>query len=186
LAVCNADVSESVRVDDSPEAWNRLQDMIASHARWVDTGGASGARAEFVRADLSGLDLSGSKLVGAVFRETRLRGTKLVGASLNLCSFVNSDLSGADLSQAELRGTRFEECVLNGASLCGADIGVETVRMSATKSAEHPSLISACQVLKTNFTGAKGHGLVLRNVELARAVTDAGFLDQLKAPQPAS
>jgi uncharacterized protein YjbI with pentapeptide repeats len=157
--------------------------MIASHARWVETGGATGARAEFTRADLSGLDLSGSKLVGAVFREARLRGTKLIGAALNLCSFVNSDLSGADLSQAELRGSRFEECVLNGASFVEADLGVETVRMSATKSADHPSLIAASQVLKTNFTGAKGQGLVMRNVELARAVTDAGFLDQLRAAQ---
>src|SRR5262249_27031730 len=61
LPLGNADVSESVRVDDSPEAWNKLQDMIAKHARWVETGGASGARAEFVREDLSGLDLSGSR-----------------------------------------------------------------------------------------------------------------------------
>jgi uncharacterized protein YjbI with pentapeptide repeats len=183
LALCNSDVSESVRVDDSPEAWNKLQDMIAAHARWVETGGAAGARAEFVRADLSGLDLSGSRLVGAVFREARLRGTKLIGASLNLCSFVKTDLTGADLSQAELRGVRFEECVLNGVSLCGADLGVETVRLSATKSAGHPSLISACQLAKTNFTGAKGQGLVTRDVDLGRIVADAAFHELLRAPR---
>ncbi len=75
---------------------------------------------------------------------------------------------------------RFEECVLNGASFCEADLGVEMVRMSATKSAEHPSLISACQLLKTNFTARKAQGLTTRNVELGRVVADAAFLEHVR------
>jgi uncharacterized protein YjbI with pentapeptide repeats len=154
--------------------------MIAKHVRWVDTGGAEGARAEFVRADLSGLDLSGSRLVGAVFKEAKLRGTKLISASLNLSSFLNSDLSGADLSNAELRGVRFDQSALDGVNFGGADLSVEIVRLSATKSAEHPSMMSACTVVKANFTGASSRGLIIKDMDLAKALTDAAFLDPLK------
>jgi uncharacterized protein YjbI with pentapeptide repeats len=172
-------MTESVRVDDSPEALQRLQTLIAEHARWVDSGGGEGARAQFVKSDLSGLDLSDAALTGAVFREAKLRGTRLPGASLNLASFHECDFTGADLTGAQLRGVRFDQCNLEAARFCGADLGVETVRLSATKSAEHASIVMGCRVVKADFTGANATSLQVKETDLAKAVTDRGFLDGL-------
>jgi uncharacterized protein YjbI with pentapeptide repeats len=185
LALFNADASEIVRVDDSPEALNKLQEMITAHTAWVDTGGAKGARAEFTKADLSGLDLSGSHLTGAVFKEAKLRGTKLMKASLNLATFQASDLSGVDLTGAELRGVRFDESNLENALFCDADLGVETVRITATKSSDHASVISACQMSKANFTGAKAAGLVAKGLDLNKIVASPEFLSSLSIVKPA-
>jgi hypothetical protein len=74
---------------------------------------------------------------------------------------------------------------MDGANFTEADLGVEIVRMSATKSAEHPTVISACMLAKANFTGASARGLVTKDVELGKVIADARFLAQLKAPQPA-
>jgi hypothetical protein len=153
--------------------------MITEHTKWVDTGGAQGARAEFTRADLSGLDLSGSRLTGAVFKEAKLRGIKLANASLNLATFVESDLSGADFTGAELRGVRFDQSNLEGVRFCEADLGVETVRITATKSSDHASVISACQMSKANFTGAKAAGLVAKEVDLNKVIASPDFLGSL-------
>jgi uncharacterized protein YjbI with pentapeptide repeats len=140
---------------------------------------------KFVRADLSGLDLSGSRLVGAVFKEAKLRGTKLVSAALNLASFVNCDLGGADLASAELRGVRFDQSALDGANFGGADLSVEIVRMFATKSAEHLSVMSACTVVKANFTSASSRGLITKETDLGKIIADAVFWDPLR-PQLAN
>jgi uncharacterized protein YjbI with pentapeptide repeats len=120
-----------------------------------------------------------------VFKEAKLRGTKLNKASLNLASFVASDLSAADFTGAELRGVRFEESNLESVRFCEADLGVETVRITATKSSDHPSVISACQMGKANFTGAKATGLVAKGIDFNKIIADPDFLGSLSATRPA-
>jgi hypothetical protein len=53
--------------------------------------------------------------------------------------------------------------------------------MSATKSAEHPSLIAGCTLVKANFTGAVSRGLVTKDVDLGKIIADAAFWDPLKS-----
>lgn len=70
----------------------KLPEILAAHARWLDTDGREGARANLARANLEGARLSGARLQNA-----NLRYAKLGGAD-----FTNADLRGADLRGATL------------------------------------------------------------------------------------
>ena len=98
---------------------------------------------------------------------------------------MGSDLSAADFTGAELRGTRFDESNLESARFCEADLGVESVRITATKSSDHASVISACQMAKANFTGAKASGLIAKGLDLNKVIADPEFLAALSIAKPA-
>jgi hypothetical protein len=42
-------------------------------------------------------------------------------------------------------------------------------------------VISACSVVKANFTGASARGLVTKDVDLGKIIADAAFWDPLKS-----
>ena len=81
----------------------QLDKILAEHAEWLSTDGASGKR-----ADLSGASLSGTNLSGA-----NLRGANLYGADLSGTSLYGANLYGADLSGTSLYGADLYGCAGN-------------------------------------------------------------------------
>lgn len=71
---------------------NRLPEILAAHALWLDTDGRAGARADLHSANLEGAKLGGARLQNANLRHARLGGADFTGA----------DLRGADLRGATL------------------------------------------------------------------------------------
>lgn len=86
-----------------------LEEIVARHAAWIASDGASGSRAGLrgcwlVNAWLAGADLSGADLSLA-----NLAGADLTGAKL-----ICADLRGANLSRAKLAGADFRGALLDG------------------------------------------------------------------------
>lgn len=96
---------------------DQLKEILASHKRWIQTGGNQGKRAELYRANLEGADLHGAYLYrasldGANLQEANLEGANLLGAYLYRANLLGAylhgaDLQGAYLQEADLREAKF-------------------------------------------------------------------------------
>lgn len=118
----------------------KLNEIIASHGRWLQDKGGKRAnleranlrganlyRADLERANLSRADLrgacleraylEGADLERAYLKRANLRGACLEGANLRGANLCMADLEGANLSRAYLEGAYLE-----GANLCMADL----------------------------------------------------------------
>jgi len=98
----------------------KLTKILASHALWLRSDGASGECANLRDADLRGASLANADLRGAYLRwanleNVNLRGADLRGANLRVANLRGAHLRGADLTGADLTGAN-----LRGASLAGA------------------------------------------------------------------
>lgn len=123
----------------------QLDNAIALHAQWLESGGQEGRRADFEdadlrQADLRGVDLSYASLAGANLERAELAGARLANANLssaalgyadftdaNLVSAnlerafaIGADFTRADLTKANLNLTRLDYAVLCDASLVAA------------------------------------------------------------------
>jgi uncharacterized protein YjbI with pentapeptide repeats len=85
----------------------KLDAVLKSHQRWLDTEGVEGER-----LNLQGFDLSGQKLDGYDFSGTDFRGARLDKASLKKVKLV-----AADMRDASMLGTNFSGSDLRGAML---------------------------------------------------------------------
>jgi uncharacterized protein YjbI with pentapeptide repeats len=127
------------------------EQMIADHARWIETGGAEGKPSVFDKADLRnlrsvrGFNLTALSAKGAVFYGLDMEGVQMQGAQLE-----GADLRACNLRRADLRGARLKGAKLTGSDLRDAQLG--------------PLLIAADRVLPVDLTGA-----ILANADLARA-----------------
>ena len=103
-----------------------LKAILAEHAKWVDSFGKEGKRADLAganlfRANLSGANLSQAELSGAILAQAKLLKADLDRATLVEAMLSGADLSGSDLSQADL--TRAElSANLNWADLTEANL----------------------------------------------------------------
>ena len=102
-----------------------VEQMLADHRRWVESGGSEGLQADFTGSDLSRLDLTDAMLQGAKLERARLRGTILRRANLSDAELGEAWLQGADLTKADLRraglaGANFRDANLAEAELSGA------------------------------------------------------------------
>ncbi len=93
----------------------KLNEIIASHGRWLQDKG--GKRANLERANLRGANLYRADLERANLSRADLRGACLERAYLE-----GADLEGAYLKRANLRGACLERANLRGANLCMADL----------------------------------------------------------------
>jgi len=109
-----------------------IQQILASHQKWLETEGKEGQKADLRGADLQGLDLSGVNLEGANLTDARLIGANLTDANLQ-----QADLSGASLNDADLRRTQFQDAGLVDANL------------------ENAKNLLASQLARTDLTNAK-------------------------------
>lgn len=109
-----------------------LETVLARHRTWLETDGATGARADLAgadlrgralwRADLRGADLAGADLRGANLDHARLGGASLGQARLAGASLWEADLSEADLVGADLKGAKLDHALLRAADLRRADL----------------------------------------------------------------
>jgi uncharacterized protein YjbI with pentapeptide repeats/DNA-binding NarL/FixJ family response regulator len=104
-----------------------LSAVIAEHAKWLESSGAEGQRANFASRDLAGADLTDTILPQASFRETDLSDASLARARLDGSDFRRAvlsaaDLGGANLGVAALRHARLDLSNLEGAILRGSDL----------------------------------------------------------------
>jgi uncharacterized protein YjbI with pentapeptide repeats len=106
----------------------RLQAVLQDHARWVQSGGAAGRRANLRRTHLRGRALAGADLRGANLSGADLSGADLSQAQLEtpagpLPEGQNTALAATDLRGASLRGADLERANLQGANLAAANLG---------------------------------------------------------------
>jgi uncharacterized protein YjbI with pentapeptide repeats len=95
-----------------------LPDILKAHFAWAQSGGKTGARADFSQMDMSGRYLGKAVLAGAVLRGTVLTDADLSNAVLAACDLrdavlLRTDLRGADLRGADLRGAHLANALLD-------------------------------------------------------------------------
>src|SRR5215471_20237942 len=99
-----------------------IEQMLASHRRYLDTEYHEGHRANFASVDLTGRDFSGlslrgikmdrAVLRGADFTGAHLQSANLIGAIVEQARFDRADLSRARLSGANLVSANFDNALL--------------------------------------------------------------------------
>src|SRR5690606_17669079 len=99
-----------------------LAETLARHARWLDSTGREGERADFSDADLSYRDLAGAKLAAAILARANLEGARLCEANLAMGRLEMANLREADLTGADLRGANLERAHAQGARLAAANL----------------------------------------------------------------
>ncbi len=93
-----------------------LAEILDQHKIWVESGGESGARADFSGVNLAKADLTGVNLQGA-----HLHRANLVGADLSMANLRGASLVRADMRNANLLGTELRGANLMGGNLYGAE-----------------------------------------------------------------
>jgi len=132
-----------------------LNAMLADHARWVDTDGKEGKRANFRGYDLSGVDLSGYNLTEANFRSANLTDANFGGANLHAADMAEAILDGADISHAMLSGVSLARAQLHRVNAAGADLTTAN--------------LTAAIAENINLTNAKLSGAILRDTNFRHA-----------------
>lgn len=136
-----------------------LSAVIAEHAKWLETSGAKGQRANFANRDLAGADLTEVILPQASFRETDLSDASLACARLDGSDFRRAvlsaaDLGGANLGVAALRHARLDLSNLEGAVLRGCDLS--------------GAVLSRARLAGADLKGAIMIGADLTNADLSK------------------
>ena len=106
---------------------DEIEQMLASHRRYLDTEYHEGHRANFSSVDLTGRDFAGLSLrgikrtmrcsEGLIFTGADLRGANLIGAAAQEARFDRADLSRARLSGANLVSASSENACLAKAEM---------------------------------------------------------------------
>ncbi|MFM8678388.1 MAG: pentapeptide repeat-containing protein [Alphaproteobacteria bacterium] len=95
-----------------------LDERLAAHQQWIDSGGRAGARLDLVGVDLrTGPSLAGRNFCAARLSRVIATGVDFENAMFLYCDFTQADLRSARFSGADLRG-----CILNAARLDNADL----------------------------------------------------------------
>lgn len=89
-----------------------LQNILAEHKLWLETGVKQGARANLEGANLVGANLTGANLRGANLENAYLEYANLWDADLTGANLVGADLTGADLTGTILEKDK-EETKMN-------------------------------------------------------------------------
>ena len=77
-----------------------LEQILAAHKKWVETGGEKGEQADLSLANLQGANLRRTNLQEASLRGANLQGAALAGANLQKANLVSANLQAANLSSA--------------------------------------------------------------------------------------
>jgi len=107
-----------ISLDDAGEPESYRGDIslaLAEHARWLESRGHEGVRAELTGCSLHNLDLHGADLRLAFLRKADLSGADLSMADLRGACLIQADLRKANLLGARLHGAALQGAVLDGA-----------------------------------------------------------------------
>ena len=110
---------------DDPWSINpdRIEEMVKSHKKWLDSDGREGTRADFCNRTLTGHFIRNVSLDHAI-----LRGALLDSTDLKEVSFVMADLARANFSNAKITGCQFDGSMAAGACFDDAEISNSTFR----------------------------------------------------------
>lgn len=154
-----------------------LRDIVLAHARWLETGGAQGIRADFgVTADSYEFFTDDYRSVRITRPRPRtaddllrqIRSEGLVGLNLSRASFRQANLAALDmrgvvLTGADCSGAVFDECLLEGADLSDGDFsGASLMRAK----------LEVSTLKKVNLAGAKLRGANLSGADLTEATLE--------------
>ena len=156
---CDLPLGSKVWLDGNRqmETLDQLRWIFQFHSRWLETGGASGARANLSNADLCSVDLHGTNLGGVNFEHANLAKANLQG-----CNFSGSNLSSANLTEADLRYSTFSGTDLHSAVFAKADLRWTKFDSSNLESAGFLDTdASGSQLWQTSLAHAYIHGAEL-------------------------
>lgn len=100
---------------------SKIEKILNSHKKWVESFGNRGFRADFSNMNLSYFNFSGKELSRADFSGSNLAGADFSGANLHQAIFRNSDVSHANFIGTDLIASDFV-----GANLFGAYLPAKT------------------------------------------------------------
>jgi len=151
----------------------KIAEILASHALWLRSDGASGECANLTGADLAGVDLRWAILVWADLQDANLAGADLAGADL-----AGADLAGADLAGAILRGAILRGAILRGAILRGAILADADLRYANLGGADlGDANFQGVDLRYTNLQNANLQNANLQNANLQNALLRDANLD---------
>lgn len=146
---------------------HRLPDLVATHRRWLDTGGREGSRLELDRADLVGAVLCEADLSGARILRSDLGGADLSGAVLTMADLSHCRLAGADLSGANLSGCSLRRADLTGARL--EDAILDEVAITGSQARPWPTNLHGARLVDADLRCKSARGALLRFADLTGA-----------------
>jgi uncharacterized protein YjbI with pentapeptide repeats/DNA-binding NarL/FixJ family response regulator len=134
--------------------------VVADHAKWLETKGAEGKRANLESMDLAGCDVAGVVLANGTFKsadlsDARMCDSRFDGADFRYAVMEAADISGANLGVASLRHAKLRLANLNGANLRGADLS--------------GAALAGAKLEGADFTGATLVGTDLADADLSKA-----------------
>ncbi|MGE9985397.1 pentapeptide repeat-containing protein [Desulfovibrio sp. SGI.169] len=96
--------------------------ILQRHAKWLQSDGEEGEKADLSYTDLSFADLSGTNLSGTNLSNANLSGTNLSYTDLSFADLSNANLSNANLSNANLSNANLSNANLSNANLSNANL----------------------------------------------------------------
>lgn len=143
-----------------------LSALIDAHERWIDSGGAQGARLDLDMAELDPVVLHGRNLAGA-----RLRRCRLIAADWSDNRLEMADLSYSDLSSSVLDGSVLSGATLRRANLAGTHMaGVDLTAQPMSGGRTWPANLDGANLRGADLTNAVLSGAILRKADLAGAI----------------
>ncbi len=157
-----------------------VEELLASHARWVETDGREGQPADLSRLDLRKFGSFAHRMLTALIAPgANFYGQCLEGASLQGSNLQGADLRYAKLAGADLRGVNLIGAKLGNADLHGCQIGLLMISDShllparLDKAAARYADFRGADLRRVNFTGADLAYANLCDTDLRGANIDA-------------
>ena len=150
-----------------------LQEILDSHALWLDSRGAQGVKANLESADLRRIDLRGGNLRFAHMQSADLREARLMECNLERADLPGARLQGTDLKEANLRGADLSDANLENAVLNRADLGFARLQQSSLKRAD----LYKANMQYADLRSADLRGANLRSADLSEAFLGGANLE---------
>lgn len=155
-------------------------ELVDRHERWVDSGGAEGARLDLDLVSVAGADLHGRTLAAARLRRCRLPGARLTKASLEMAELSYIDLDEADLRDAVLRGATLRRAYLAHTLMSGVD--ARPVPLAGGR--DWPANFEGADFSDADLRDSTMGPAIVRGAVFTTALTDRSGIDIAGASSP--
>ncbi len=170
---------------DNKKEIKNLNEILALHAKWLESNGSEGERANLV-----GMDFSFAQLRGINLKKATLQMTKFGGADLRNATFYGADLTGASFEGADLSVAMIAYANLYGADLKKAKLVALNAHFANLKVADlsgadlRGAIFYGANLELANLTGTKlgsranGDRTDFRKAKLTGANLPANFYEE--------
>jgi uncharacterized protein YjbI with pentapeptide repeats len=160
----------------------KLQDILAAHKEWRESGGTKGARADLAdanlaRADLADANLARADLADADLARANLARANFADANLARANLADADLADANLARANLARANLEGAYLARAYLADANLADAYLARANLEGAylARANLADA-DLADADLARANLEGAYLAGADLARANLEGAYL----------